>query len=253
MHPGKRHQFILDLLEKDGSVKVADLSRHLHVTEITIRRDLDTMERWGLIRRVRGGAVTSRGRSYEPPFFTRAQHLSGEKERIGKAAADLIRDGDSIALDVGSTTLEVARQLAHRHNLTVITPSFHIAAVLAEQHNIRLILTGGILRPGELSMTGSLAEQSFKEFHVDKLILGIGGIDLYAGLTEFNLEDALVKKAMIKSSKEVIVAADATKFGRIAFAAVAGLDVAGRIITDSSLDPNIRSRFETSGVAITIV
>jgi len=253
MHPGRRHQSILDLVEKDGFVKVVDLARHLNVTEITIRRNLDTMERMGLIRRVRGGAVPARGRSYEPPFFTRSQSFSGEKERIGQAAADLINDGDSIALDVGTTTLAVARNLMHRHNLTIITPSFHIAGVLVKQHNIRLILTGGILRPGELSMTGSLAEQCFKEFYVDKLILGIGGLDLDAGLTEFNLEDALVKKAMIRSSKEVIVVTDATKFGRIAFAAVAGLDVVSRIITDTTLDPNIRSGLEASGIAVTTV
>ena len=98
-----------------------------------------------------------------------------------------------------------------------------------------------------------MAEQGFKEFYVDKLILGIGGIDFDAGLTEFNLEDALVKKAMIKSSKEVIVVTDATKFGRIAFAAVAGLDVVSQIITDSTLDPNIRSRLDASGIAVTIV
>jgi len=244
----ERHQIILGLLDSHGSVTVADLVARFNVSEMTVRRDLDALERKGLLRRVHGGAVSTRGRNYEPPFLSRSAKHRAEKERIGQVAASLVNNGDSIILDVGTTTLEVARHLADRRNLTIITPSFHIASPLAEQPGIRLILTGGILRPGELSLVGNLAERAFQDFFVDKLFLGIGGIDFGAGLTEFNLEDALVKKAMLRSAKEIIVVADASKFGQVAFAAVAPLNVVSRIVTDASLDPVTRTRLQAENI-----
>jgi len=143
----ERHQAILQLIENQGAVTVADLCHRFAVSDMTIRRDLAELERAGLIRRVYGGAVSARGRSYEPPFLTRSGESQAEKERIGQAAAALIHDGDSLALDVGTTTLEVARHLKGKHNLTIVTNSLHIANALANQSDIRLILAGGILRP----------------------------------------------------------------------------------------------------------
>ncbi len=246
----ERHQEILKLLETHSSVTVADLVQRFQVSEMTIRRDLDALERQGLLRRVHGGAISVRGRSYEPPFLNRSGVNREAKERIGQAAAALIDDGDSVALDVGTTTLEVARHLVGKRNLTIVTPSFRIASLLVEHPHIRLILTGGILRPGELSLIGNLAEGAFSNFFVDKLFLGVGGIDLEVGLTEFNLEDAQVKQAMIRSAKEVIVVADASKFGQVAFAAVAPLDRVDRIITDSSLDPALVQALEQRNIPI---
>jgi DeoR/GlpR family transcriptional regulator of sugar metabolism len=232
----QRHQAILELLEKNGSLTVAQLVERFEVSDMTVRRDLDTLESKGLLRRVHGGAVNVRGRSYEPSFLLRSAAYRDEKVRIGQMAAALVNDGDSIALDVGTTTLEVARHLNGKHNLTIITPSYQIAGLLAQQPDIRVILTGGILRPGELSLVGDLAQRFLQEFFVDKLFLGIGGIDVDAGLTEFNLEDALVKRVMFGMAKETIVVADASKFGRIAFAVVGPLHTVSRIVTDSALD-----------------
>lgn len=246
----ERHQVILNLLDEHGSVTVNELVARFSVSEMTVRRDLDALERKALLRRVHGGAVSARGRSYEPPFLNRGAVHRAEKERIGQVAASLVTNGDSITLDVGTTTLEVARHLADKRNLTIVTPSFHIASLLAEQPGIRLILTGGILRPGELSLIGNLAERAFQDFYVDKLFLGIGGIDFEAGLSEFNLEDALVKKAMLRSAKEVIVVADAGKFGQVAFAAVAPLDAVDRIVTDESLDPAILARLQAQNIDV---
>jgi len=253
MYTEQRLQEILDLLDGEGSVSVSGLGDRFGVTPMTVRRDLDTLERKGLLRRIRGGAVGAQGRSYEPPLLTRAKNRPEEKKRIGAAAAELVRDGDSIAIDVGTTALEVARHLIRRHNLTVVTPNFHVAGILAEQRGIRVVLSGGILRPGEMSLVGNLAERAFKDFFVDKLFLGIGGIHFDAGLTEFNLEDAQVKRAMIASAKEVIVVTDASKFGKVAFAAVAGLNVVKQVITDSGLRRDMILRLESMGIEISAV
>ena len=249
----ERHQVILEILESQPSVRVADLRDQFDVSEMTIRRDLYLLERKGLLRRVHGGAVNTRGRSYEPPYLSRAVVNREIKERIGQAAADLVQDGDSITLDVGTTTLEMAHHLQNKNNLTLITPSLHIANTLSQQPHIRLILTGGILRPGEMSLVGKHSESTFADYFVDKLFLGIGGIDISAGLTEFNLEDALVKKAMINNAKEVIVLADTSKFEQIAFAHVAPIDVIDRIVTDTSLEESIRSTLEARDIEVILV
>jgi len=240
----ERHQAILNLLENQGAVQVTDLVAQFDVSEMTIRRDLDILERKGLLRRVHGGAVSDRGRSYEPPFMSRSTTQQEEKACIGKLAAELVRSGDSITLDVGTTTLEIARHLAAKQNLTIITPCFQIASLLCQNPDIRLILTGGILRPSELSMVGPIAEQTFRQFFVDKLFLGAAGVDFEAGLTEFNLEDTMVKKAMLQSAKQVILVADSSKFNRVAFTSIASLDVLDVVITDRLLDPAIVEKLE---------
>lgn len=246
----ERQRTILDILDAQNSITVSELVARFGVSEMTIRRDLSALERRGLLRRVHGGAISARGRAYEPPYLTRSDQQSIAKQRIGKVAADFVHDGDSLILDVGTTTLEVARQLVYKQNLTIITPSFWIAALLADHAGIRLILSGGILRPGELSMVGHLAERVFQEFYVDKLFLGAGAVDVEAGLTEYNLEDTLVKKAMLKSAKEVILVADATKFHRVAFTSIAPLKAVHRIVTDSSLDPETVARLEEQGIEV---
>jgi DeoR/GlpR family transcriptional regulator of sugar metabolism len=237
-----RHKAILDFLDSKGEGGVAELATRFDVSEMTIRRDLVLLERKGLLQRIHGGAVSSRGRSYEPPFMVRGGKNVDEKRRIAAAAAALVATGDSIILDVGTTTLEIARNLLDKRNITVITPSLHIANLLTDQPGIRLILTGGIVRNGELSLTGNLAVEAFRGFFVDKLFLGVGGIDFQAGLTEFNVEDSEVKKAMLRSAKETILVADASKFGRVAFAAIGPLGAVRRIVTDRSIDPVILAR-----------
>jgi DeoR/GlpR family transcriptional regulator of sugar metabolism len=245
-----RQQAILELLDENGSIQVTDLVSRFAVSEMTVRRDLDALEHKGLLRRVHGGAVSDHGRSYEPPFLTRSLDYIEQKKRIGVAAASLVKNGESLALDVGTTTLEVARNLVGKKNLTIITPCFQIAALLSENPAIRLILTGGILRPGEHSLVGHLAERAFQEFYVDKLFLGAAGIDFQAGLTEYNLEDTLVKKAMLGSAKEIILVADSSKFNRVAFTAIAPLSIVNRLVTDCGLDPETRTRLENENLEV---
>ncbi len=247
-----RIAFILREIEDHGSVSVVDLAQRLHVSDMTIRRDLADLEETGQVRRVHGGAVSARGRSFEPSIVLRQAESREAKAAIGKTAAELVADGDSIILDVGTTTMELAGFLVGRHNLTVITPSLSIASLLVSQPDIRVILPGGIVRHGELSMTGDLTRKAFEGLFVDRLFLGVGAIDTRAGLTEYNWDDALVKQAMIESAKEVIVLADASKFGKVAFARVAPIQSIHQLVTDQTPPAAFQRVLDKAGVVVHI-
>ena len=248
-----RHQKIINKLENLGAVTVSDLVKEFSVSEMTIRRDLDILENQGLLRRVHGGAVNQRGRSYEPPFLLRSSENQESKGRIGKAAAEFVQNGDSITLDVGTTTLEIARNLHNKQDITIITPSLQIANELVNHPGFRLILTGGVLRTGELSMIGNLAERIFDEFYVDKLFLGAGAVDLLVGVSKFNIEDAMVKRAMVKSAKQVILVADSSKFHQVAFTSITPLSSVQTIVTDNDLNPDFAAQIKETGVELILV
>lgn len=248
----ERRQSILQILASEGAVSVTNLCERLNVSKMTIRRDLRLLEERGLLRRVRGGAISGRGRSFEPPFLLRAGEHQVEKELIGKCAGAMVKEGDSIALDVGTTTLEVARHLRGKTDLTVITASLPIANLLANQAGIRLIVTGGILRSGEQSLIGEVAIRTLREFYVDKAFIGAGGITSKEGLTEYNVEDAQVKKALLWCAKERIVVIDSSKFGRVAFAAVAPLNEVDTIVTDRLPEARFLSALQEIGIKIIV-
>jgi DeoR family transcriptional regulator, fructose operon transcriptional repressor len=248
-----RLTFILKEIDLRGSASVFTLAQQLEVSEMTIRRDLNDLEREGLVRRVYGGAVSARGRGYEPALIIRAREHAEAKRAIGERAARLVADGDSIALDVGSTTFELARSLLGRHNLTVITPSLEIANLLHTQPDIHLIVSGGIVRPGEASMIGDLAQRAFEGLFLDRLFLGVGAVDSQAGLTEYNWDDALVKKAMIRSSKEVILLSDSSKFEKVAFTGVAPLSALHQLVTDQAPPPNLMEALKKNAVVVHLI
>jgi DeoR/GlpR family transcriptional regulator of sugar metabolism len=250
MVPAERRKQILELIEKRNSISVAELCQLLEVSDMTIRRDLRILSNRGLLERVHGGALSRRGRSYEPPYLSRASNQVVQKEIIGRCAAALVHEGDSIALDVGTTTLELAKALVHTPNLTIMTASLPIANVLCEAPNIRLILTGGIVRHQELSMIGHIAEQTYREFHIDKAFVGIGGLHPEAGLTEYNLEDTLVKKAMIASAEQVIVVADSSKLGETCFASVGPLSIVDTLVTDTNAPSEIIEQLRARDIEI---
>jgi DeoR/GlpR family transcriptional regulator of sugar metabolism len=168
-----------------------------------------------------------------------------------------VLDGDSLALDVGTTTLEIARALDGKRNLTLLTASLPIAnevvSRLSLTADVRLILTGGIVRSGELSMVGAIPVRTYADFHVDKAFVGVGGISLEDGLTEYNLEDALVKQALLRNARQRIVVADSSKFGRTTFTAVAPLRQVDTVVTDSGLEPALRQALEAQGIEVLIV
>jgi DeoR/GlpR family transcriptional regulator of sugar metabolism len=230
----KRQELVLELLQARGEVSVADLSHQADVSEMTIRRDLETLERQGVLKRTRGGATSAVSRSYEPPFAIRSKLQLDEKERIGRLAATLIGEGETAILDAGTTTLAMAQALVGARNITVCTPSLHIAAALADEPGIRLILTGGIARLGERSLIGDIAEHTFDRLRFDVLFLTVAGVDGDAGLTEWNLDDVRVKRAAVASARRCVVVADSTKLGQVGFAQICPLDRVDLLITDDT-------------------
>lgn len=252
----QRRRQILEQISQNGQITVADIIGMFQVSEMTARRDLADLAREGLLRRVHGGATINLGRSYEPPYPLRTTEQINSKQAIGRAAAALIQDGDSIAIDVGTTTLEIARALTGKCNLTIVTASLPVANEIVSRYalgtEIRLLLTGGIVRPGELSMVGEFASHAYDHLHVDKAFIGIGGISLQHGLTEFNLDDALVKRAMIATASQVIVVADSTKFGRTSFVHVAPLAAVKTMVTDRHADLPTIKQLRDRGIEVII-
>lgn len=242
----------LQLLEDRGEVTVADLSRAAGVSEMTIRRDLEALERQGLLRRVRGGAVTAVSRGYEPPYGLRAGRNLEAKARIAAKAASLVGEGETLIVDVGTTALELARSLAQRSGLTILTPSFRAAELLVPNPELRVIVTGGIARPGELSLIGDLAERAFADLHCDAVYLGAGGVDASVGVTEFNLDDARVKRAALASARRCVVLADSSKLDRVAVASVCPVDRVDVLITDDGASEALLAQLRERDVEVLV-
>jgi DeoR/GlpR family transcriptional regulator of sugar metabolism len=231
--PSQRRQAVLRRLTAVGEVGFAELAEEFGVSEMTIRRDVETLEGEGLARRVRGGAISVTSRSYEPPFGVRATTAAEAKAAIGVAAARLVNDGDTIIIDVGTTTLELAKALHGRQGITVVTAALPVALELGNEPAIRVVVTGGQVRAGELSLTGGMAEDAFTTMNCDVAFIGVAGVCVGPGLTEYNPDDARVKRAAIGAARRTIVLADESKLGKIAFATVAPLSSVDAMVTDA--------------------
>lgn len=234
MNRAQRHELILGLIEATGRVQVNDISSRAHVSTMTVRRDLETLEDSGVLTRVHGGAITTQSRSFEPGYHVRSMRRQAAKEAIGKAAAELIHDGQTVIIDAGSTAVCVAEALKGRANLGVLTFSLRVADVLADEPGIRVMITGGTIRPHERSLTGAMAEHAFRDLYFDTLILTAGGIDLNAGVTEYDVSDAEVKRAALASARRTILVADGSKLGAVRFARVCGIEQIDTLVTDPS-------------------
>jgi DeoR/GlpR family transcriptional regulator of sugar metabolism len=222
------------LLAERGEASIADLAARFEVSEMTIRRDLEALEEEGAARRVRGGAIATVSRGYEPPFAKRATDDLAAKRAIAAAAAEHVRDGETAIIDVGTTNLELAKLLrGNRRGVTVVTPSLPVAMELANETNMRVVVTGGIVRAGEHSLVGAFAERPFAELNCDVLFLGVGGVDADLGFTEYNLEDARIKRSAIGAARRTVVLADQSKFGRVCLATIAPLEAADVLISDA--------------------
>ena len=252
MKSSERRSLLVQELDETGTVSVSTASERFQVSPMTIRRDLLELERAGLARRVHGGAVVGRGRSYEPPLLLRDAEFAEQKDAIARAAIGLIAEGDSIALDTGSTCMRIAEGLRGRRNLTVVTPSMRVAKALSEEPDLRVIVSGGVLRVGEESLTGEFAARAFEQLSVDRVLLAVAGIDGDFGLSDYNWEDVVVKKAMIHSAKEVIAVADSRKFDQVAFARIAGLEAITTLVTDRAPEGLLRERLADAGVTVVV-
>ncbi|HAN69980.1 MAG TPA: hypothetical protein DCQ36_00075 [Actinobacteria bacterium] len=251
MKHAERIQVILDRLDAEGEISITDLAVTLGVSEMTVRRDLDRLESSGALRRVHGGAIKGVSGSYEPPFGVRAERQAAEKQLVARAIAELIADRETVILDGGSTGVAVARELFDRE-LTVCTPSLHVADILRGAPNVRLLLTGGFMRRSEESLVGPSAVATLESHVFDTYVMTVSGIDPQHGCTEWNEDDAIIKRTALKVATRCVVAADSTKFGATAFARVCGLDAISTVVTDAHLADAYRERVQMMGVALRI-
>lgn len=248
----ERQRLILDALRSNRLVTVADLSRQFDVSEVTIRRDLRELHARGELRRAHGGAIAATPAPPEPPVVQRMLQMEQCKASIGRAAAALVADGESIFLGSGSTTAYVARNLVNRRNLVVVTNALTVATELAAAPGVTVVVTGGMMRASELSLIGHIAEQALREVRVDKVIIGIPAISLEAGLTNDYLPEVMTDRKIIEMSPHLIVVADHTKFGRVASAYLAPLELVEIVVTDSYADPGMVAMFEQMGIRVII-
>ncbi|MDD2380429.1 MAG: transcriptional repressor AgaR [Mariniphaga sp.] len=250
-----RRAKILEELDANGEVSVKELSKTFKISEVTIRNDLAHLAKQNMLIRARGGAIKIKyyHMSNDPTIAEKQKEFLKEKQLIARAAVKLIEDGDTIVLDSGSTTTEIAKILENFQNLTIITNALNIASILSKYEEINIFMPGGSLRKKSLSLVGVLANKNFEKFYCDKLFLGADGIDSSYGLSTHDSEEAHLNHIMIKIAKKVIVAADSSKFKRRRFAFIGPVSDIDVVITDSGIEEEDRQKLEKNGVEVIIV
>jgi DeoR/GlpR family transcriptional regulator of sugar metabolism len=228
----ERQSQIRKIVEQRGHVTTGELSSQFDVSESTIRRDLEEMDSLEWIQRTHGGAVRIERADKEPPMLQRIKEGHTEKNRIGVAAANLIKDGETIFFGSGTTVLEIARHLPFDIHLTVITNSLLVINELVNHPNIELIVIGGMLRQTELSMVGHIAEHDVRELRADKVFMGMRAIDARHGFTHDYLPETMTDRAILSIAPKVIVVADHTKFNKVSSVLVGQITIANVVITD---------------------
>lgn len=247
-----RRREIMHRLGTDGYVEAKALADELGVDASTIRRDLDALERAGQAQRTHGGARPAPGATAKLPYtMKQGEHLA-EKAAIGEVAASWVCDGNTVILDSGSTTYEIARALRTRTDLTVITNDLRIATFIAEIPGARLLVTGGELLGSVYTLVGERAIAFLSDYAADWAFLGADAVDHTAGITNMNTLEVPLKRAMIAAATQTAVVADRSKFGRRALAKIAGLEEISHVITDFGLDPDTAQQFGKSVVSAEI-
>ncbi len=249
-----RRAKILDEIESKEQVSVSELSKMFNISEVTIRNDLGQLEKQNMLIRARGGAIKIKyqRRGIDPSFSDKQKEFLKEKQLIAKAAVKLIEEGDTLVLDSGTTTTELAKNLQQFKNLTIITNALNIASILSEYEGINIFMPGGSLRKNSLSLVGVLADENLEKFYCDKLFLGADGFDTSYGLSTPNSEEAHLNQVMIKVAKKVIVVADSRKFEKRRFSFIGPISVVDVVITDSGIKEEDKIRLEKNGVKVIV-
>jgi DeoR family transcriptional regulator of aga operon len=249
---------ILYALRQAGEIAVEDLCRNLDVSVATIRRDLNLLESRGLLRRTHGGAVPIEPLFYEPfkldrSFQEQIGSFAEEKRRIAQAAADLVQDGEVIALTAGTTTTETVRALVPNRHVTVVTNTVNMAMELSKRKDIQVYVTGGHLRGDWFSLVGPGAVENMRRVFVNTLFIGVNGIDAQNGLTCFNPDEAEINRTMVQQAKRKIVVTDHSKFGVVANWQICALAEVDIIITDTGATDEMLRPFRQHGIDIRTV
>lgn len=246
----ERKEKILELIKNTEKVTVAKLCESFNVSGATIRNDLRELENSNLLRRTHGGAISKSKTGFEPDPQHKEGQYRAEKEKIAETALSLIDDGDTIILDTGTTTFELARRLGEKRNITVVTNDVQIARCLEEIEDITIVLIGGYLRKKFHCTVGTWGVKMIAELAVDKAFMATNGISLKRGATTPDLNHAETKKAMISIANKVIVLCDNSKIGRNAFAQFADIHHIDTIITDSGIEKGMKADLEGHGIEI---
>jgi len=253
MLAGERQQRILEEIKNKGAATISELSKNFNVSEMTIRRDLNRLEEEGLIKRTYGGALSLEVATFEPTFQEKDSINIEEKRRIGAVAISIINEGDTIFLTTGTTTMQIVKNLlkSRSHmNLTIVTNSLNNAYELCKLNNIRLFVIGGEVRKKSYAMVMPQIEESLRGIYIDKLFLGINGLSIEYGLTVPNPLEAQFCQLVIRKSKETIVVADHSKFGKVTFAHVVNLGEIDKVITDSAVDQRYVYQLKEKGIEV---
>ncbi|WP_430536678.1 DeoR/GlpR family DNA-binding transcription regulator [Listeria rocourtiae] len=245
----ERKQAILNYVKNKKIASVNELARYFKVHEVTIRRDLTTLEDEKKLKRTHGGVMIEEKIISEPEFQKREEVQFEEKQRIASYAASLIEDGDTIILDSGTTTGHIARAIQNHTKLTVITNDINVATILRNS-SIKVIVTGGVLYPETYMLNGMITEETLRNLHVHKAFVTTPAIDLEKGLMHYDEYLVPAKVQMLHSATEVFLVTDHTKFGRISLYKYADLTDITSIITGKELDPTLRERFSEKGLRI---
>jgi DeoR family transcriptional regulator, aga operon transcriptional repressor len=249
----ERRSQTLALLEDKGQVNVEDLSQLYGVSQVTIRNDLAYLEGKRLIYRTRGGALKMPKVAVDMALAEKARKNADQKRRIALKAVEIIQNGDTIILDSGTTTMEIARNLQDFHNLTVITHALNIASELAGHHGIEVIMPGGIVRGTSFSLVGSQAEQNLRDYYCDRLFLGVDGFETTVGVSTPCVSEAQLNRVMAEIAQQTIVVADSTKFGRKSFAFIIPVSRIHAVITDDGINEADRQNLKSQNVELFIV
>lgn len=249
----ERRREILDLVNRDGKALVRNLAEMFATSQVTIRQDLEVLHNQGLLHRAHGGALPVRSAALlDPSLHEKEKLYRREKQRIAMAAARLVKEGQSVVLDSGSTATAVARSLRSFHRLTIITNAVNIAAELAGT-SIGVILTGGILRENSFSLVGPLAEDTLRRLSADILFLGVDGFDVRFGLTTPNLLEAKVNRVMMRIARRTVVVCDSSKFGSRSLSLISTPSAIHQVITDRGISKADLSSLEEAGIEAVVV
>src|SRR3954447_10085146 len=240
---------ILDRVVENGSVDVVSLADEFGVSAATVRRDLQALHSQGLLRRTHGGALP-RPAGLELPIQYKSTRQHREKRAIGLAAAGLVRDGDVVGMTGGTTATEVARALADRRGLTIVTNALYIAAELVSRPHIRLLVVGGNARQASYELAGPAAEGMIAQYQLDVAFIGADGFTVAEGCTTHDEMEAHTDLALIGQAARTVVIADSSKIGKVTFARICGTDMIDTLVTDSGIDPAARSAAEAADVEV---
>lgn len=246
----ERRNQILAKLQQEGKVVVSDLSQEYHVTEETIRRDLEKIEQQGFAKKTYGGAILNESLYADVPYNVRKLTNTEGKKKIADLAERLVEDGDRIMLDASSTALFMVKKLKSKKNLTIITNSIEIIIELSDKPGFNVLSTGGTLKEGALALVGCQAERMIRSFHVDKAFISCKGIDKAYGLTDSNEMDVQIKSAILQASKQKIIMIDSSKFDKTSFVNIGGLEEVDMIITDKEPSAQWEQICQQAGVEL---